>query len=342
MFAGRVALRAIALAALAVAAVLGTLSMRDAIGPAEAKAAGVPRQVSSVDGPVSVRIRLEAVGTERKGVTGRPHSVRTDAVAVGETSTRFFVAGSAKDPSFCNGQFWTEPTPDHLLLLKLDTTAVNVTGGLTILQVHWTRSRAGRPVAERDETRTITLGAGDTHVLDFVENQADSTSPCASLMVRIAAEPILPEALQPVAVDLWTVDESAASGARSVHVSVQGRGGVPIKYELPPLDIGPAGTGTTSGRAVQINVGGTLQATLAPDGFVDVTLTAVRKTVSGKAAVQGEGRVQFRTKVGETAAVLLPEPAWRLPLPGGEGSLDVGRLFAGHRLSLYVRVTPTR
>jgi hypothetical protein len=285
---------------------------------------------------------MEALGTERDGITGRLRSGRTESQAISETSRRFLTAGNVAHPSVCKAGFSDDRPADYVLLWKFETTVVDVAAGRSRLQVHWTRSRAGNPVAERDETRTITLGPGDTHVLDFVENQADPGTACASLMVRIAADPILPEALRPVTVDLWTVDESAAGGVRSVHEHVQGGGGESLKYQLPPFDFVAAGAGTTSGRAVQINVGGTLQATLAPDGFVDVTLTTVRKTMSGKAAVQGEGRVQFRTKVGETVAVLLPEPAWRLPLREGDGSVDIGRLFAGHRLSLYVKVEPTR
>jgi len=341
MFAGRVALRAITLAALAVAAVVGTLSVRDAVAPAEARSR-IAEQVSSADTARGARVRIEALGTQRNGITGRPRSVQIDALAVDDVSVRFLRAGSDADPSVCQGKFSPDPTAGDVLLWKFETKVVRADGAGSTLQVHWIRWRAGNPVAQRDETRTVTLGPGDTHVLDFVENQADPSAACASLMVRIAADPILPEASQPLTVDLWTVDESAAAGARSVHVSVQGRGGVPIKYELPPLDIVPAGASTTSREAVKMNVVGTVQATLAPDGDVVVTLATVRKTVSGKAAIQGEGRVEYRTKVGETAAVLLPEPTGRLPLPGGEGSLDIGRLFAGHRLSLYVKVEPTR
>jgi len=341
MFAGRVALRTITLAALAVAAVLCTPLLRDAIAPAEAKSA-VGRQGSSPVAPGSARVRIEGLGTQRNGITGWSRAGGNYVEAVGDTITHFLRAGNQQDPNVCNATLSEPRSEDYLFLWKFETQIIEITGGRSTLQVHWTRSRAGNPVAERDETRTITLGPGDTHVLDFVENQADPGTACASLMVRIAADPILPEALRPVTVDLWTVDESAAGGVRSVHERIQGGGGESLKYQLPPFDFVAAGAGTTSGRAVQINVGGTLQATLAPDGFVDVTLTTVRKTMSGKAAVQGEGRVQFRTKVGETVAVLLPEPAWRLPLREGDGSVDIGRLFAGHRLSLYVKVEPTR
>ncbi len=340
MFAGRVALRGMTLAVLAIAAAVCTLLLRDAITPAEAKSR-IAKQVSSTVTPVGASVRLEALGTQRDGITGRPRATWSSLVPVGEGTVRFLRTDNGDDVSVCDAKFADGPIADAVFLWKLEPRLIGINGGRSTLQVHWTRSRAGNPVAERDDTRTITLSSGDTHVLDYVENP-DATASCASLMVRIAADPILPQSLQPVMVDLWTVDENAPGGARSVHQQIQGPGGDSITYQLPPLDIAPAGAGATPGPTVKMNVGGTLQATLAPDGFVDITLRTVRQTVSGNATSQGEGRVQFRTKVGETAAVLLPEPAGRLPLPGGEGSVDIGRLFAGHRLSLYVKVEAAR
>ncbi len=86
---------------------------------------------------------------------------------------------------------------------------------------------------------------------------------------------------------------------------------------------------------------GTVHAVFADDGSVAVALTTVRRTASANATIQGDGRVQFRTKVRETAALLLPDLTGRLAVPSG-GSIDVGRLYAGHHLSLYVRVEAAR
>jgi hypothetical protein len=341
MLAGRLMWPAVTVAVVAAAAVLSILLLRDAVPPAEAKSAARAARTGTGEGSLGVRVRVEAVGTERDGITGRPRAGGALSQQIGETAARFVTAGTPDYPSECTLGVSLQPKADSIHLWKLETTAMDVDGGRSTLRVRWTRSRAGNPVAERDDTRTITLGPGDTHVIDFVEFP-DPAAKCASVMVRIAADPIVPQGLRPVTVDLWTVDENAPGGASSVHHRVQGPGSTPLDYRLPPLDIQPWGPNTTGARGVRMDVSGAVQATITSDGFVDVVLTTVRRTVSGTGAIQGDGRVHFRTRVGETAAVTLPQPAGRLQLPEGGGSIDVGQLFAGHRLSLYVRVETAR
>ena len=284
MFPGRVVLRTMVLAVLAIAGVVCITLARDAIAPAEARSAATTTQLSSAGGPVGVRVRLEVVGTERDGITGHPQAGGTIPQSMGGTSTSFLSAGTSEYPSVCMAGFFVEPPQDYIYLWRLQTTAMYVTGGRPTLQVRWTRSHAGDPAAERDDTRTITLGPGDTHVLDFIENP-DTSSTCASVMVRVAAYPIGPQGSRPVTVDLWTVDEAAPEGARSVHQRVQGPGSELLPYQLPPLDVDPWDRNVTGGHRVRMDVSGDVQAAIAADGFVDVTLTTVRRTVSGNGTI---------------------------------------------------------
>ena len=90
-----------------------------------------------------------------------------------------------------------------------------------------------------------------------------------------------------------------------------------------------------------IEVSGTVHAALSEDGFVDVDLTTARRTGLGATFSKGEGHVQFRTKIGETAEVLLPAPTGHVPSGNGT-SIDLGRAFAGHRVSLYLKVESLR
>jgi hypothetical protein len=91
-----------------------------------------------------------------------------------------------------------------------------------------------------------------------------------------------------------------------------------------------------------MDVGGTFQAAVPEDGFVDVSLSAVRRTSWGGADIHGEGRVQFRTAIGETAALILPQPAGRLAPDTVTAGIDLDRTFTGHRMWLYVKVESVR
>ena len=183
---------------------------------------------------------------------------------------------------------------------------------------------------ERDDTRTFTLGPSDSHVLDFVENQ-DASSPCASLLVRISARPTVPQ--RPIVAHVWTVDEDATGKMRNVHSRINGMTGQESDFRFEPLDFVPS-----AGPPLKMDVWGTFYAAVADDGLVDVSLSAVRRTSGGGAEIRGNGRVQFHTAIGETAALILPQPAGQLAPDTGAPGVDLGRLFTGHRMWLYVKV----
>jgi hypothetical protein len=334
---GRLMFFVAVLVALPAACILGATLLRDAVASAEARSAIARAQASSSAAtPGAAGVRIEVVGTERDGITGRPRIADIEPQQVGQAATRFIGAGPKGDTNVCRLDFPDKESDEFLVLWKLDVKVVSIAAGRTTLQVHWTRARRDAAIAERDDHRTITLGAGDSHIIDYVENQAD-TGACASVLVRISAEPIL-QTTQRVAVDLWTVDEGGAGEPRSVYKRVEGLSGQSLDYHLSPMEILPATT--AGGHALHMDVSGKVVASISPDGSVDVDLRTVRRALAGKNSTTGEGHVQFRARVGETAAVLLPDPTGRLPLPSGNGAaVDLGRAFAGHRLSVYVKVS---
>jgi len=336
-------LRLVMAAAVAAAAMLCAALVHDAIAPAEARPATAKKQ--AVPAPrVGANLQIEALATQRSGITGRPHVENTHPVTVGETAVYFLGGGDEETRNLCSATF-IDPSTDaaHMFLWKLEVKVLSVAVDRTTLQVHWSRSRGdqGALQVERDDTRTFTLGPTDSHVLDYVENQ-EASSPCASLLVRISAQPIVPQTQRAVTADVWTVDEDAAGQTRSVYQRIQGVTGQSILFQFQPLDFLPSRGGPPGGGPVKMDVGGTFQAAVSEEGFVDVSLSAVRRTSWGGADIHGEGRVQFRTAIGETAALILPQPAGRLAPDAATAGIDLGRTFTGHRMWLYVKVESVR
>ena len=329
-------------ACLALGAVVCVLA-RDSTSPAEARAGG-PNRAPSAESTVRARVTLEALGTQRDGITGRPRVQTSDVLGAGDTITRHLRGGDDHGREVCNAKF-IDPSEgaERGLLWRFDATLTQVAHDRTTITVHWTRSAGGRTAdQERDQTRTFALGPTDLHVLDYVEDAGGSASPCASLLIRISAQPIVDRDQRPISVDVWTVDEDSAGEAVSVHQHVQGVTGQPIAFKFPPFGVA---AGNEAGSNVAVGIEGAVQVVEAPDGLLDVNLEARRRTSWAGAETRGEGRVQFRAARGETAALLLPQPTGTLGRAGappavGAAKLDLARVFAGHRLSLYVKVEP--
>ncbi len=322
-------------AAVAGALVLGALVVREVVAPAEARTTqGSSQATPSFAAPAAAIVHLEALGTARDGMTGRPRIEQIYEQKVGITTTTFLVAGSATEPTLCTRVGLSpQPSDDFLVTWRFDVQVVAISGGRTTLEVHWTRLRRNAPSPERDDVRTIVLAPGETHVLDYVENPTEARS-CASLMARVSAEPV-PDLTTPIAVDFWVVDETDGVASPVAHAHVDDFAGRLFKYELPSIDVAVP----ESGRFVKVGVGGRIHAAVSPDGFVLVDLETTRRASSGGGETGGRGQVQFRSKLGETVAVMLPEPGGHLSLtPGGRDVIDLAQAFAGHRLSLYLKV----
>ncbi len=309
-------------------------------GPSLGEMAVGAQATASMEGaqsplPVSSKVQLEAVGTERNGITGRPRVSMTFPLVTGQSATRFVTAGRAANASICLPGIGMQPSDEAAVQWRLDVSVVGIADGRTTLRLHWTRGRRGAAGVERDEANEFTLGPDDSHVLDFVES-SDPSSSCASLMLRASAQPIVPADARPVVVDLWTVDEANAAAIQPVHSRLEGPSGKLLDYKLDAMEIGPA-----SGERrepLTMDVAGTIAVSPTDDGLLEVDLSTACRTAVGNNSAGGRGRVHVRAKPGETAALLLPAPAGRLSLPSGAGYVDLGRAFDGHQIALYVKV----
>ncbi len=332
----------LAISAAAGMAALGCLVVLydDASSAEPRRTAALP--VAAPAAPLGADVRVEAIGTQRSGITGRPAIAVTRTLALGDLATWLLHADRKGEGNLCAAGFVTASDPAvPAVRWEIQVRVVGVADDRTTLEVRWTRNQGYTLMAGtvKDDVRTMTLGPSDVHVLDFVEN-ANASSPCASLFVRISAQPAGPGSTRPVSAHIWTVDEGGPGSSRSVYQRVEGTTGQQMRFEFQPLDF--AVPGLARAQPLKMTVGGTLVATIGDGGFVDVTLNAVRRTSWGGSQVRGEGRVQFRSAIGETAAVVLPQPAGRLTFdpssPPGTGTIDLARVLNGRRVSLYVKI----
>ncbi len=342
---------------LALAALMAVGHFTSELGAGSARGQSEPQRISA-------RGRFEVLATQRDRATGRPRAETYVTLGDGEGASRYLAAGSADAPDICQAGFVNEPSSVHpMFLWRLDTQVLGVSSTATTLQLRWSRSRTiqGRTEADQGDTRTLTLGLGEYHVFDYVAAAPDSPSSCANLVLRILAEPVPRPDPQPLlAVDLWLVDETD-SGQRWVHQQVKGRSGQPLPFRLDALKWSPSGSRSHAdavGPSIGLDVRGTVNATLRPDGPVDVSIRAARSVTWGGARLSGEGQQEFRCAFGESVAILLPDPvgeaASRSTAAAGakfaEGVfargettvVDFARFFAGRQTSLYVVVSRPR
>lgn len=322
-----------------------------------------PSLVQSASAPAQARVRLEILGTASQGRTGDGRAEARAVLELRSGARRFLAAGGPSVADIC--QVGVIDTPTSIVaahVWRLDAALLDVSPSQTTLDLQWTRFRGnpGQGVAEAGDRRTVTLAPGEYHVFDFVAAPPGSSS-CANVVLRLLADPLPAFEPQPaIAVDLWLSHEAGA-GTRFTHRRVTGRAGEPLAFRLDPLRWSPAGAplpATDSGPAVGLDVSGTIQAVLGPDGFLDASVRVTRRLSWGQGWVQGEGLQEFRCAPGEAVAMLLPDPKGRAALPASAGLalpvaagvsveaanavVDFGQFFAGTQGSLYVVIRPER
>jgi hypothetical protein len=305
-------------------------------------------------------VRFEVLGTEREHATGRPQAGTHVTLGVGERATRFLAAGAADDPDICHAGFVNDPSTVHAIYLwQLDVRMLTGSPTETTLELRWSRARANQEQmqAEAGDTRTVTLGLGEYQIFDYVNALASPSSSCTNVMLRVLADPLPQPDPQPLlTLDVWLAYDGKA-GSRWVHQRVSGRSGQPLSFRLDALKWSPAGVPIVAdeeGPAIRLEVGGTITATLRPEGFLDVSVRAVRSLTWGRARLQGEGQQDFRCAVGESVAIVLPDPKGQasarttavgqttladgLTVRGDKAIVDFARFFAGGEASLHVVV----
>ena len=339
---------------------LGLVLVAPLLSGVEASKATEARQISSEPQP-RARVRFDVLGTQRERATGGPQAETHVTLGTGDGVTRYLAAGGADDPDICHAGFVNDPASVHpIYLWQLDVRMLTGSPTETTLELRWRRSRVnpGEMQAEAGDTRTVTLGLGEFQIFDYVNALPISPSSCANLVLRVAADPLPEPDPQPLlTLDLWLAHDGK-TGSRWVHQRVSGRSGQSLPFRLEALKWSPAGAPIAAGDegpAIGLELRGTINATLRPEGFLDVSVRAMRSLTWGQARVRGEGQEDFRCAVGESVAILLPDPTGQanaeatavghtklldgVIVRGDKAVVDFARFFAGGQASLYVVIT---
>jgi hypothetical protein len=317
-----------------------------------ARAAGAGQQGGQPVPPQS-RVRYEALATTQDGATGTYRYETRSVVAVGGAKTAYFVAEASGPTALCgtNGFTGSAPSSPSPYQWRLTTRVLGVTANQTRLQVNWTRWKSGSEDGEG--SRTVTLGPDDRHVFEFIAAPSAQPAGCSNLMLQVAAAPVpSDEAPSMLAFDVWLLHEDA-SGQRWSHDRIYSPSAVAREFTLAPLFWTASGRPSDAPEAdgVRLAVTGDIRATLDSSGFVDVAVTAKRALHwRGQAGVEG-GRQEFRARLGESAAIELPEAkavveatgamahARGLQIGNGSAAMRFGEFFAGSRTSVVVIVS---
>lgn len=317
-----------------------------------------PRPLAALEpAPAAWRasVRIEALGTASAGATGKPRAATERTLAVGEVLSADLIAGDAADASLCNIGF-IDPSPEggatYNWRIEARVEAAGLSGTSLAISARRLAGASAGPNAEAsvDLTRRVTLQPAEYHTLDFVTPAVGADDACASLMVRVAADPVPPEGSQiPLDFDVSIVHDGRP-GSRTLQQRLTGRGGEPVPFRLGPL-AWPAGDTHSIASRLQLVVTGTIAASVRPDGSVDVTVRAARTFSWLAGEIGGEGRQDYRSRLDETAALVLPTPkgyfrrTGRAELPtvgtsgGREVSIDLSEFFKGGETALHIRVS---
>jgi hypothetical protein len=302
---------------------------------------------------VRAHVRLEALGTLGNGPTGEPALESGATLAPGDRMRRYFVAGNGSQPDLCEAGFLNGPSSRRAFYVwEIEVSVLAVSAASTTLELKWARSDPGS--AATPVVRTVTLAPGEYHLFDYIAASADASPTCANLTLRVLADPVPQSDPQPLlSYDLW-LEYQGPHGPRWSHRRVEGLSTRPIRFTLEPLCWSDDGKPVRQRPdAIELSVVGDLRATLSADGYVDVSISALRKLTWNTFGRGDQGREEYRARLGESVAILLPEPEGRLGAPSTDSSrggsdtnvprgVDVGRFFSGSRVSLYVVIHRAR
>jgi hypothetical protein len=293
--------------------------------------------------PAQTLIRLEALGTPPDRATG---TVRTRAhvvLAPGEHATWYLGAGDGVASNLCQAAVNLEEPSQAPIRWRIDVQLVSASTASATVMVRWSRARAnGETYSQETEgRRTVTLDIGENHVLDYLEAPPTASPTCASLLVRLSVDAVpQPEPQSTLSYDVW-LEYSGRLGRRWERRQVTARSGVQTPFEFAPMEWAIREASRGQGEPpVRLDVSGTLLGAIRPDGFVDIAVRAQRRLSWLGGNVGGEGQVEYRSALGEAAALLLPAPsgATRASLPQMAGPVAPGLTYrAGTWLLDYNR-----
>jgi hypothetical protein len=299
---------------------------------ATANRAASQTTATPASGPTRTLIRLEALGTPADGPTGVVRTRAHVALAAGEQATWFLGAGDGVASDLCQAAVNVEEPSQALIRWRIDVQLVSASTARATVMVRWTRARADGEtyIQETAGRRVVTLDSGEYHVLDYVAAPPTASPACASLLIRLSVDAVpQAEPRSTLVYDIW-LEYSGRLGRRSEHRHVTARSGVQTPFQFASMEwaIREAYPGQAE-PPVRLDVSGTLLGTVQPNGFVDTAVGAQRRLSWVGGSVAGEGQLEYRSSLGEAAALLLPAPsgATRASLPPMTGPIEPGLTY---------------
>jgi hypothetical protein len=294
----------------------------------------------------AARLRLQILQTERTGATGRGELTTERTVAVGDSTRLYAIAGRDNDADLCAAALPRDVAArQSVYTWQIDATVVAVSATGTTLSLQWTRSRRDETGQHEEigEANRLVLTPSDFRLLDYVRAPSDSSSACSSLALTIQVEPRLATrdlATQPLTFDLWLA-YNGKTGARTVRQRATAKSGDSVPLAFQPLKWSAAGVPVPSDYedlALGVDIGGSVRATLRPDGLIDVSLDVTRGFEWGHWKSSGGGHQDLRSAVGEAVEIILPDPPAgeaTTPTPAGfNGSIAEGVTVRGDNVSV--------
>ncbi|MDO8836384.1 MAG: hypothetical protein Q7V01_12360 [Vicinamibacterales bacterium] len=306
------------------------------------------------------RVDVSIIGTQRTGATGPPSATAGDNLAVRQTETFGLYAR--------DGSLGAGPWPD--LRQSSEGSAWRVTVRLVSLQVDtvelaitWGRHRAsaGSWSPEAGDSRTVSLRAGERHVLDLVQIDTP-TSSLANVLVELEVRRVEDPAYADLSIgyDLWLVHEGRGGRRTTRRVQLNDGQGATLPFAFEPVGFGLDGRvrARVDGASLALSVDGQAMGRLRPDGAFDVAITSWLWLRCGKGGRGGRGGTKtFTARDGEAVGVELPVGTGYcgipdVPLPpdarngvtaeGASLRISNEAFFEGERLSLLVTVGRVR
>ena len=223
-------------------------------------------------------------------------------------------------------------------------------------ELDWQRSSLvdGKVSVAASDHRTISLGQGDRHVVDFVTcSPADSN--VANVLIEVQASPIENAEYAEVRLgyDLW-LTQQPADGAKTVRrIALNGRQGEKLSFKFDPVPLPlDRSARADADSPLKMYVDGTIVGRANPGGTIQVALQT-RRHMGGFGSW---GTKIFDVKPDETVTVELPAERgywdWKSPVGGfivnprpgvaitsdGRVRVELGQYLEGAKTAITLRI----
>jgi hypothetical protein len=247
----------------------------------------------------------------------------------------------------------------HAIQWRLEARALSVGAEEATFELDWRRfdaARRGGTAEAAGDRRTIRLGSGERHVLDY--RPCPAGSPHANVLVEVSAASVQAEEGR-YSAELWLLHQ-ATDGRRTTRKVVVAEGeGDKAPFRFAPVALPLYAAAVESPLAMQVD--GSLTLYGKQDGKIGLVLETSRTLRHPSGSGADAGRKILSAAPGEVVEILLPpvtgRSQWRMSgeetqrgtplLPGVTLSqnlvaVDYATFLVGTRTSLILKVTKLR